>query len=228
MEDGDELRAALQRRHQVPALQGARLIRKGQFQGRREFVFSFHGGEELFGDLLGAAAARGRAFELRDGVHEPLAIRIAEGVEPAAEGNILRKKGFELGGNDGDALGRVRLEKKIGASSGSDAGAGLHLFIDEQEMNAPARGKQGSAKGESIDFALNAEVAADAPGFVDAERNPNDGPAEIAGHAFERSLEGFRREFAFRFAFSPSIFHGRTARAASLDFTGAPEPSRSA
>jgi len=54
--------AALRRGHALPTYEGAGIAGEGKFQNGGEVAFGFHGGEQLFGDLLGAAGRGLRVF----------------------------------------------------------------------------------------------------------------------------------------------------------------------
>src|SRR5712691_7712579 len=83
-------------------------------------------------------------------------------------------------------------------------GAGLHALLDEHAVIALAGGEDGSAKRETVDFALDADVAAGSPSFGDVERDADNDPAEPRGYGLESGFEGFGHKFGLR-------FHGESA-----------------
>lgn len=62
IKDGEKQMASVNRRHEVPAFEGAVIARESELDGGREFAFGFHGREDLFGNLFSAAFARSGIF----------------------------------------------------------------------------------------------------------------------------------------------------------------------
>jgi len=142
MEDGEQLSAAVEGRHPLPACKRARIAGERQLENGREFAFGFHGGEQLFGDLLGAAEAGGRALHVGDQVGDPLASGVVELVEPAAEGAVFVEDSLKFRGDGGEAFFGVGLEAEVRGVAGGGVRAGLHALVDQQVVIALAGGEE--------------------------------------------------------------------------------------
>ncbi len=77
----------------------------------------------------------------------------------------------------------------------SGIGACLHALIDQQVVLALARWEKRSAKGEAVDFTLNAKLPALPPDFCRIKGDVNDHPAEARRGTLEPRLEGFGNDF---------------------------------
>jgi len=187
--------AALQGSHGLPALIGAGIAGEGEFQNGWQVELGFHGGEQLFGDLFGAAEAGCGVFYVDDPIANPLAHGKGELVEPAVEGAVFVEDALELGGDDGDAFCGVGYDAELRGVAEGGVGADLHASFDEHAVVALAGGEDGSTKGEAVDFAFDSDLGAGSPDFRDVERDADNDPVETRGDALERGLEGFRDWF---------------------------------
>src|SRR5438477_108290 len=178
IEDAEQLVAALQGSHGLPALVGARISGEGALEDGRQVQLGFHGGEQLFGDSLSAADAGFGTLYGDDPIANPLAHGKAECVEPAAEPAVLLEDALEFGGDDGDAFCGVRFEAKVRGVADGDVAAGLQTFFDEHALVALAGGEDRSAKREAVDFAFDADFGARSPNFSDVERDANKNKVE--------------------------------------------------
>src|SRR5216684_6173128 len=104
IKDGEQLSAAVEGRHALPAGESAKIAGEREFENGREFAFGFHGGEQLFGDLLGAAEEGLGALHVVDQVGGPLASGVVELVEPAAEGAVFVEDSLKFRGDGGEAF----------------------------------------------------------------------------------------------------------------------------
>jgi hypothetical protein len=179
IEDGEQVAAALRGRHALPSNMSARITGEGELENGGQVEFGFHGGEQLFGDLLGTADAGFGALDLRDPIADPLAYGKGELVEPAAEGAVFVEDALEFSGDGDDAFFGVGLEAELRGVAVRGVRASLHALVDEQAVIALAGGEEGSAKREAVDFAFDSEPAAGSPDFGDVERNADDDPAEV-------------------------------------------------
>jgi hypothetical protein len=80
-EDADQVLPAERLRHEFPSLAGAGVTGEGGLDERRWIEFGFHGLHEVFGGVLGASLARLFFLDLADGVVNPIAAGVGEGVE---------------------------------------------------------------------------------------------------------------------------------------------------
>jgi len=108
IEDAEQVVAALQHSHGLPALIGARIAGEGELQNGGQVEFSFHSGEQLFGDLFGAADAGFGALYVGNPIVNPLAHGRGELVEPTAEGAVFVEDALEFWRDGGDRFCRVR------------------------------------------------------------------------------------------------------------------------
>src|SRR6266446_376453 len=171
IEDAEQIVTTLDGSHGLPALVGAGIAGEGKFQDGRQVELGFHGGEQLFGDSLGAAYASFGTFYADDPIANPLAHGEAELVEPAAEGAVFVEDALEFGGDDGDALGGVGFEAEVCGVSDGDVAAGLQTIFDKHALVALAGGEDPSTKREAVDFAFDADFGARSPNFGDVERD---------------------------------------------------------
>ena len=197
VKDAEQLVAALQGRHGLPTLIGARITGEGEFQDGRQVEFGFHGGHKLFGGLFGAAEASFRTLYLDDPIADPLAYRRRELVEPAAEGAVFVEDALEFWRDAGDVFCGVGYEAEVRGIAQERVGSGLHAFFDEHAVIALGSGKDRRAKGEAVDFALDADVAASSPDFRYVKGNADNNPAESRGDGIEDGFEGFRDGLKF-------------------------------
>src|SRR5437667_5639216 len=155
--------AALKRSHGLPALVGGRISGEGALEDGRQVELGFHGGEQLFGDSLGAADAGFGALYGDDPIADPLAHGKAECVEPAAEPAVLLEDALEFGGDDGDAFCGVRFEAEVGGFADGGVAAGLQTLFDEHALVAIGGGEDPGAKRKAVDFAFDAVYGARSP-----------------------------------------------------------------
>jgi len=195
VEDAEQLVAALQGSHGLPTLKGAGIAGEGTLEDGGQVELGFHGGEQLFGDLLGAADAGCGILYANDPIADPLAHGKAKLVEPAAEGAVFVEDAVEFGGDDGNAFCGVGHEAELCRFADAGVGAGLHTPFDEQAVIALAGGEDGSAKGEAVDFAFDANLGACPPDFRDVEGDADNDPVESRGYALEGGFERFGDEF---------------------------------
>src|SRR5690348_15424210 len=125
IEDAEQLVAALQRSHGLPAFIGAGICRESALEDGRQVELGFHGGKQLLSDLLGAADAGFGALYGDDPIADPLAHGKAKCVEPAAEPAVLLEDALEFSGDDGDAFCGVRFEAELGGVANRGVAAGL-------------------------------------------------------------------------------------------------------
>src|SRR5205807_848383 len=178
IEDAEQLVASLQRSHGLPALVGARIAGESPLEDGRQVELGFHGGEQLFGDSLGAADAGFGTLYGDDPIANPFAHGKAECVEPAAEPAVFFEDALEFGGDDGDAFCSVRFEAEVGGVADGDVAAGLQTLFDDHALVALAGGEDPSAKREAVDFAFDADFGARSPGFSDVERDADKNKVE--------------------------------------------------
>src|SRR4029077_11609342 len=67
----------------------------------------------------------------------------------------------------------------------------LHALVDQQNVPAPTRGKERSAKREAVDFAPYTQLPAGPPHSADIKGDANNGPPKARLDALERSTERF-------------------------------------
>src|SRR5258708_20476312 len=198
IEDAEEVVAALQHSHGLPALIGARIACEGEFQNWGKVELGFHGGEQLFGDLFGAAEAGFPALYVDDPIANPFAHGRGEMVEPAAEGAVFIEDALEFNGDDSDAFCGIGFEAEVRRVADGRVAAGLQTLFDEHALVTLAGGEHRSAKRKAVDFAFDADFGAGSPDFSDIKRDTDNDPVEFRGDALERSFEGFRDWFGFR------------------------------
>src|SRR2546426_9478709 len=115
IEDAEEMVAALQGSHGLPALIGAGIASESELQDGGQVEFGFHGGHKLFGDSFGAADASFGAFYADDPMADPCAHGKAKLVEPVVEGAVFVEDALEFGGDDDDAFCSVRFQAELGS-----------------------------------------------------------------------------------------------------------------
>src|SRR5437879_9986967 len=98
IEDAEQVAAALPASHGLPALIGAGIAGEGELQNGRQVEFGFHGGEQLFGDLLGAADAGLGMFDGGDPLADPRAYGNGVMFRADAEGTVYIQGQCALGG----------------------------------------------------------------------------------------------------------------------------------
>src|SRR5437016_2696524 len=179
IEDAEQVAAALPASHGLPALIGAGIAGEGELQNGRQVEFGFHGGEQLFRDLLGAADAGWGIFDVGDPIAAPFAYGKGELLEPAAEGTVFVEDALEFGGDGCVAFFGVRFEAELRGVAGRGVRSSLHALVDGQAVKTLAGGEKRSPNGEAVDFALHSEPGACAPDFRAVERNAHDDPAEV-------------------------------------------------
>ncbi len=192
IKDAEQVVATLQEGHGLPALISAGIAGEGEFQNGGQVELGFHGGEQLFGDLFGAADAGCGVFYVGDPIADPFAHGKRELVKPTAEGAIFVEDALEFSGDDGDPFCGVGFEAELGGVAQGGVGAGLQAFVDEHAVKALASGENGSAKREAVDFAFDPDLGAGSPDFRDVERDADNDPVESRGDTLERGFEGFR------------------------------------
>src|SRR5437588_1089040 len=195
VEDAEQVVAALQGSHGLPSLISAGIAGECALEDGRQVELGFHGGEQLFGDLFGAADTRCGVFYVDNPIADPLAHGKGELVEPAAEGAVFVEDALEFGGDDGDAFCGVRFEAELDGLAEGGVGSGLHAPFDEHAVIALAGGEDGRAKCEAVDFAFDSDLAAGSPHFRDVERDADNDPAESRRYALESGLKDFRDSF---------------------------------
>src|SRR2546429_985311 len=142
----------------------------------RSLAFGFPGGQELLGNLLGAAPAGLGTLYLRDPIGDPLARGVVKLLEPAAQRAFFVEDALEFSRDDGDSFFGIGLEVEPRDHARASAGAGLHALVDEQVVVALAGGEQRGAKREAVDFGFYLEHAARSSDFGDIQRNAHDDP----------------------------------------------------
>src|SRR2546426_2013508 len=140
IEDAEEMVAALQGSHGLPALIGAGIASESELQNGRQVEFGFHSGHKLFGNPVGAADASFRAFFADYPIANPFAHGKAKPVEPAAEGALFVEDALEFGGDDGDALFSVRFPAGLGGFAHGGGAAGPEPVCDKQAVGNLAAG----------------------------------------------------------------------------------------
>src|SRR5882762_172459 len=198
VEDAEEGAAALQGCPGLPAQIGAGIACESELEDGGQVELGFHRGEQLFGDLFGAADARYGVFYIDDPIADPLAHGKSEFVEPAAEGAVFVKDALEFRGDDGDAFCGVGYEAEMDGFAEGGVGSGLHAPFDEHAVIALAGGEDGSAKRETVDFAFDSDLGAGSPDFRGVERDADNDPAESRGDALESGFEGLGDKFGLR------------------------------
>jgi len=142
MENGEKQMAPTKGRHEAPARESAGILGKGEADGGRKFAFGFHRGKDLFGDLVSAAGTGGGIPGAVNQVSEPFADGMAEAIEPAAEGAVCGEVALEFGRDDDGPRGDVGFECEFGGGALQSARGFLHFFIDQEIVDAVARGKE--------------------------------------------------------------------------------------
>jgi hypothetical protein len=171
---------------------GFGLTLEGGAEDGRGFDFAFHGEHEAFGHGFGALEARLSGFGVGDEVGEAFAHGWAHGIEELPEIAIRFEDFCEFGREVDDHFAEIGREFEEGALSGADAGASLHLPVDDEDLAlAFGGGDQRGFEREAVDFAEHAAALPHGPRFPEVDGDADDDPAERGAGGFERGAEGF-------------------------------------
>src|SRR6266567_2671677 len=191
-EDAQQVIAALDRRHDVPAGLGQRLALEGCAQNRGRFLLAFHREKQRLGQLVGAFAAGFGGLAFVDEVREALLHRRADGVKVLAQAASTLQCAFELDWYVVVALFQVGLQRDADAVAGAGFCARLHLLVHQQDgVLAALFGKKRGAKGESVDVAAHTPAIALRPRLGNVERDPRYDPVQVVARGLEECGEGF-------------------------------------
>ena len=140
VEDCEELAAALQRRHAIPAGASFRAPAQRQCNRRRQLDFGFHRGDEALGHLPGAFHAGCVGLYAEDPLADLATGKLAEVVIPGTQAGLVVEEDGEFVGWFRIAGVEVRLESKLRSVTGASVGTLLHGTIHEQiETSARVR-----------------------------------------------------------------------------------------
>ena len=214
VEDSEQMTTTLRRRHALPALEGTRFAGKGESQERRKLAFSFHGSEQLFGDLIGTSLAGFCALRSHNPIADPFPRGVVELLEPKTERRHFGKDATKFRRHDGDTFLSVELKTNLRDCARTSPGASLHALVDEQKVIVLARREERSTKREAVNFTSHAEAAERSPSLARVEGDASDHPAKRRVQIFESCFEGFCDLFLFRCGFHSSIvWKRRSSRA---------------
>ena len=209
VEDSEQMTTTLRRRHALPALEGTRFAGKGESQKGRKLAFSFHGGQQLFGDLVGASLAGYCALRPHDPIADPFPRGVVEQLEPTSERRHFGKNATKFRRHGGDAGFGVELKMNLSDCARTSPSASLHALVDKQEVIVLARGEERSTKREAVNLASNAEPAEGTPSLARVEGDASDHPAKRGVQIFKRGFKGFCDLLLFTCGFHGSIVRKR-------------------
>ena|ERR1700677_18290 len=168
-------------------------------------MFRFHDIEQTFRNLFRPTRARFGAFRFGDPLGNIIASGVIQSVVPAEKGAIFAQNRLELAGRcDGAFLG-VEFDLETHRAAFEGLRTLLHAFVDQQKMAALPSRKQRGTEGESVNFALDPDLATQPPDAGCIERYVDNDPVQAGSEALQSSFE----ELGGRWALGLGVFRHR-------------------
>jgi hypothetical protein len=194
IEDSEQVIAALGGSEPEPGIAGAGAAQKDCAEDGGRIVLSFQGLHEHLGNFLSALDAGGRGFGLVCKFAEFAATGVAHRVEDSADLTVGIEGADEFRRERNGTLDEVGLQSYLNARADADAGGGLHLLIDEEEVAAVSGiGEERGVEVVACDLAAHSTAIADWPRFGDVEGDTGNDPFERGSIRLEERGEGFAR-----------------------------------
>ena len=108
------------------------------------------------------------------------------------ESLVAVEGGEQLGRELGGAIGEVGPEDEVGLGTDLDAGSGLHLLVDDDDVTGliAGSGEEGGTEGVAVDGAGDAAAEHVGPLCCAGKGYAGDGPLEAGVIGLEEGAEG--------------------------------------